>query len=155
MCVRLQLETVTQQLAVDSTNVPLRITSAEVLGAFGSANHNAAAAVFECQGKLFRTIYGQHAFVIHHHAGMLVLDTGSKETQDHYVCRCLPLCLNNHPMTACGSIHQEFMSGRYRLHANKIINLSEFSMLSCVQHMLVSAQHECHRCRGPAHNSAT
>ena len=75
----------TQQLAADSTNVPLRITSAEVLGAVGSANHNAAAAVFEYQGKFLSQdpCCGQHAFGIHHQVQFLVLDTGIKETQDH------------------------------------------------------------------------
>ena len=52
MTVRLQLKIVTQQLAADETNVPLRITSAEVLGAVGSTNRNAAEMVFEQQGKL-------------------------------------------------------------------------------------------------------
>ena len=85
LCVRLQLKVVTQQLAADSTNVPLRITSAEVVGAFGSANHNAAAAVFEYQGKFLSQdpCYGQRAFVIHHQVEFLVLDPGNKEAQDH------------------------------------------------------------------------
>lgn len=42
----------TQQLAADDTNAPLRITSAEVLGAVGSTNQKAAAVVLEQKGKL-------------------------------------------------------------------------------------------------------
>lgn len=71
----------TQQLAAENTNVPLRITSAEVLGAVGSANLNAAAAVFEHQGKLTSQdpCYGQRECVKHRPAGIFALDTGTKE----------------------------------------------------------------------------
>lgn len=90
----------TQQLAADSTNVPLRITSAEVVGAVGSANHNAAAAVFEYQGKFLARdpCCGQRAFVIHHRVEFHVLDTGIKEAQDHSLGR---YCLMSHAVTAC------------------------------------------------------
>lgn len=44
------LEVVTRQLGADSTNDLLRITCAEVLGAVGSSNRNAAAGVFKHQG---------------------------------------------------------------------------------------------------------
>ncbi|KAL3130480.1 hypothetical protein ABBQ38_008297 [Trebouxia sp. C0009 RCD-2024] len=44
------LEVVARQIRADSTHVALRITSAEVLGAVGSSNQHAAAAVFKHQG---------------------------------------------------------------------------------------------------------
>lgn len=46
-----QLGTVTQQLAAACTNAPVRLASAEVLGAVGRANQDAAAAVFDQHGK--------------------------------------------------------------------------------------------------------